>query len=202
MGFAFVLALLSFLASLYYFGVFIALHFLPTGYSPVHNAVSDYARSKYAEFYRWGLWSSSAGVLLLALGLAVGVGAPPLVARGIVYLVLVVVSRIALSLFPTDIEGQKLTRTGRLHYLFAVLTFAFTYAAMSVLTPTLVTIHPWTAVRDVLVWLVDIAEAALVLVVVTLLPALRRYFGLCERLFLVSTNVWILLVALLLMEHS
>lgn len=36
-----VLALISVVGSLVYVGVVLALHFLPTGYNLVHNAVSD-----------------------------------------------------------------------------------------------------------------------------------------------------------------
>jgi Protein of unknown function (DUF998) len=119
------------------------LHFLPTGYSPVHNAVSDYGAGSYSSLFRISLWSGSIAVLVLTVGLALGVGSPPLVNRDLVFLGLVAVAWIGESLFPTTVEGERLTRTGALHYLFAILTFGFTYAAISGLTPVLVKLHPW-----------------------------------------------------------
>ena len=82
-------------------------------------------------------------MLALTVGLALGVGSPPLVNRDLVFLGLVAVAWIGESLFPTTVEGERLTRTGALHYLFAILIFGFTYAAISGLTPVLVKLHPW-----------------------------------------------------------
>jgi hypothetical protein len=52
------------------------LHFLPTGYNPIRHAVSDYAVGRYGPLFRIGLWSSSIGMLTLAVGLALAVGFP------------------------------------------------------------------------------------------------------------------------------
>ncbi len=169
------------------------MHFLPTGYSPVHNAVSDYGAGSYSSLFRISLWSGSIAVLALAVGLALGVGSPPLVNWDLVFLGLVAVARIGESLFPTTVEGERLTRTGALHYLFAILTFGFTYAAISGLTPVLVKLHPWHSERPA-DCLAGAVLVGLVLVVATLLPRLRRVFGLCERFFLAVTYVWLVLV--------
>lgn len=144
---ALVLALISVAGSLVYAGVVLALHFLPTGYDLVHNAVSDYGVGQYAPLFRVSLWAGSIAVLALAIGLTLEPGAPPLLTRGLVFLGLVSAARIGESLFPTTVEGEKLTRTGAMHYLFAILTFGFTYAAISDLTPDLVKLYPWHAHR-------------------------------------------------------
>jgi hypothetical protein len=73
--------------------------------------------------------------------------------RGVVFLGLVSVCRIGESLFPTTVEGERLTRTGVMHYLFAILTFGFTYAAISDLTPDLVKLYPWHSHKGALDWL-------------------------------------------------
>jgi hypothetical protein len=39
------------------------------------------------------------------------------------------------------------------------------------------------------------AHTGLILVVATLLPRLRRVFGLCERFFLIVTYAWLVVVA-------
>jgi hypothetical protein len=136
---------------------------------------------------------------LLTLALAIGVGAPPLGSRDLIFLGLVAVTRIAMSLFPTDIEGQRLTRTGILHYVFAIFTFAFVSIAISNFSPILQTLHPWQQVQELLRWLDARVLPALILVVVTMLRPLRRVFGLFERLFLLTTNIWFILVSLFLL---
>ena len=84
-----VLALISVVGSLVYVGVVLALHFLPTGYDLVHNAVSDYGVGQYAPLFRVSLWAGSIAVLALAIGLTLEPGAPPLLTRGLVFLGLV-----------------------------------------------------------------------------------------------------------------
>jgi hypothetical protein len=192
------LALISLAGSLVYVGVVVVLHFLPTGYDLVHNAVSDYGVGQYAPLFRVSLWAGSAAVLALAIGLTLDPGAPPLLTRGLVFLGLVSACRIGESLFPTTVEGQKLTRTGAMHYLFAILTFGFTYAAVSDLTPDLVKLYPWHAHKGLLDWLSGAILVGLILVIATLLPRLRHVFGLCERYFLAVTYIWLAAVAWLL----
>ena len=190
-----VLALISVAGSLVYVGVVLALHFLPTGYDLVHNAVSDYGVGQYAPLFRVSLWAGSIAVLALAIGLTLEPGAPPLLTRGLVFLGLVSACRIGESLFPTTVEGEKLTRTGAMHYLFAILTFGFTYAAISDLTPDLVKLYPWHSNTGALDWLSGAILVGLILVLATLLPRLRHVFGLPERFFLGVTYIWLVVVA-------
>jgi Protein of unknown function (DUF998) len=191
-------AVISALGGVIYVGVVAALHVLPTGYT-IRNAVSDYGVGDHAPLFRVGLWSGALAVLALLIGLALGVGSPPLVSRDLAFLGLAAFSRIGESMFPTTVEGERLTRTGALHYFFAILTFGFTYAAISGLTPDLVNLHPWHSARGVLSWLSGATLVGLILVVVTLLPRFRqRLFGVCERFFLIVTYLWLVIVAILL----
>jgi hypothetical protein len=50
------------------------------------------------------------------------------------------------ALFPTNLEGQRISRTGLLHYAFAVGAFTLTYLAISGMTPALRDLDPsgWT----------------------------------------------------------
>ncbi|KIF77877.1 hypothetical protein QR77_36725 [Streptomyces sp. 150FB] len=191
-------AILGLVGTVGYLVVFGALHIVPSGYHPIHNAVSDYGIGRYAMLFRTGLWLSSAGVLLLAVALALKPGVPPLSNGDLVYLFLVPPLRVAMSLFPTDLEGRPLTRKGALHYLFAVASFAFTYAAISGMTSPLEDVSPWGSAHGLLSVLRWIVLISLILLVVTLMPRLRRVFGLFERLFLVSTNAWFVTVGVCL----
>lgn len=123
-------ALISLAGTLVYVAVVVVLHFLPTGSDLVHNAVSDYGVGRYAPLFRVSLWAGSIAVLALAISLGLGVASPPLVIRDLVFPGLVAAVRIGESLFPTTVEGEKLTRTGATHYLFAILAFAFTYVSI------------------------------------------------------------------------
>jgi hypothetical protein len=48
---ALIFATLSLLANLFYVGIFIMLNFSATEYSPVYNAVSDYAVGKHSSIF-------------------------------------------------------------------------------------------------------------------------------------------------------
>ncbi|GAA1607338.1 DUF998 domain-containing protein [Kribbella hippodromi] len=184
-----------------YLGLFVALHLLPTGYHPVRHAVSDYGVGRYAGLFRWALVASSLGILALAAGLAVEPGTPTVTVLQLVFLFLIPVTRVGMLKYPTDLEGQRLTTSGRLHYVFAVAAFAFTYSAVAGITPELRTLGAWASVGDFLGVLRIVALVSLVLLVIALVPRLRRVFGLFERGFLLSTNLWFLTVAICLVRQ-
>jgi hypothetical membrane protein len=106
------LAVVSLAGILSYLAIFAALHIVPSGYDPVRHAVSDYAVGRYGYLFRIGLWVSSVGVLALAFALITGVHSPPLAAKDLVFLMLIPVARVGMTVFPTDLEGKPLSRTG------------------------------------------------------------------------------------------
>ena len=189
------LAMVSLLATLAGLAIFVFLHILPTGYDPISQAASDYAVGRFGYLSRSYLRFISIGILALALCLAVEVK-PPLPVMVLAYLGLVALGYIAASLFPTDLEGERLTRTGAIHYALAFLNFTFITLAIENLTPTLVTLRPWQPAALPLTWLAWAAVPAVMLVLITLLKPLRRVFGLFERLFLLTAYLWLALVAL------
>lgn len=147
------------------------------------------------------LYVSCVGVLALAFALIRGVGSPPLPTRDLAYLLLVPLARIGMTLFPTSLEGQRISRTGLLHYACAVAAFTLTYLAISGMTPGLRALVPGEWAQAPLGWTEWIVGPALALVVVTMLRPLRRLFGLFERIFLLTTNVWFALAAGLLLSR-
>jgi Protein of unknown function (DUF998) len=193
---------ISLLGSLTYVGVILTLHVLPTGYSPVHDAVSDYGVGRYASLFRVGPWSGSISGLALTAGLAVGAGSPAAGRPGSGVLGTGNCQPHGESLFTTTLEGRRLSRSGPLRYVFAILTFGFTYAAISGLTAGLTRLHPWVEAAGLLRWLAGATLVGLILVVATLLPRLRNLFGLCERFFLLVTYGWLVLVAPLLIVRA
>lgn len=188
-------ALISLTATLSYAAIIVSLHLLPTGYNPLRQAVSDYAVGPYGHVFRDGLYLSSAGVLALAVALTRAVGSPPLAAKDLVYLLMIPLSRVAMALFPTNLEGTPLTATARVHYASAIAAFTFTYLVISEMTPVLLDLDPPSWLGGPLHWASFTLAPSLALVVITMVGPLRRAFGSAERLFLVTTNAWFLLVA-------
>ena len=181
-------------AALLYFvqlALFLALN-IRGSYSLVGHAVSDYGVGPSRPLFTiYGLIGIIAAI---ALGAAVLMdGRFP--ARGGVYLLAVAALRLGVLAFPTDLEGRRLTGTGKLHYLFAIASFALAYMAIDVLNPVaLPVVANW--VSPILAGLYWIVAASLAGVVICLIPALRRIFGLVERIFLVSVLLWSAVFAL------
>ncbi|MFD1881141.1 hypothetical protein [Paracoccus pacificus] len=108
------------------------------------------------------------------------------------------VLRIGIVAFRTGDGSETRAAESRLHLVFAVLTFALAYRAVSAGTPAARAIFGANA-GSLLAALDWVATAALFGVVACLLIApLRRWFGLAERAFLFSTLLWFALVALCL----
>jgi len=196
-----VLATASLTATLAYLAILAALHVLPTGYSPVRHAVSDYAVGRYGPLFNVALYISSVSVLTLAFALIRELGSPPLTVRDLVLLLMIPLTRIGMTLFPTSLEGRRITRTGLIHYGFAIAAFTLTYLAISGMTPALQALTTGQWVHTPLGWAAWIMSPALVLVVITMMRPLRRIFGLFERIFLVTTNIWFALAAILLIDR-
>jgi hypothetical protein len=199
---SFPLALIGLGATLAYLAVFVVLHILDIDYDPIRNAVSDYGVGRYGFLFRAGLFASSVGVLALAVAVGRSVGTPPVDARYLGYLLLIPIARLGMSIFPTTVEGRHLTRTARAHYVCAIAAFALTYLVISDLTPVLRHLGPDTWTSGPLRLCAAAVGPELIAVVLTMIGPLRRVFGLVERVFLLTTNVWFVLLALLLIGRS
>jgi hypothetical protein len=169
------------------------VNLLPTGHRPMVDAVSDYGASPYRFFYRVTVISLGVGALLLLIALAHGTGVSE---GGLIWLGVYGVTRIAIAFFPTDLEGETVTTTGRIHLLLAAAAFtAIAFAAVD-LTPALRDEPGWGATRllDVLHWAVVVTAIGTGVTRVVL--PLRRVFGLVERLLYAATIAFLLTVAI------
>jgi hypothetical protein len=198
MNTAFIFSLVSFLLYLGESGVLLWLHIKPTGYNPIRHAISDYGVGKTHRLFSIYLWLASLGGVALAVALMVGFKTPAVPERAVIFLLLLAGFRIYVSLFPTDLEGQTLTKTGILHYIFAILTIGFTYSIIAQLTPFFQTRPDWQAVSKILTILLNIATPSLIAIVITMWKPLRNIFGLFERLFVITTTLWFLIVSMFL----
>jgi hypothetical protein len=170
------------------------VNFLPTGHRPMVDAVSDYGASPYRAFYRATVISLGLGALLLLVALAHGTDVPN---GGLMWLGVYGVTRIAIAFFPTDLEGETVTTTGRVHLLLAALAFtAIAFAAVD-LTSGLRQEPGWDDVSgllDGLRWAV-VVTAIGTGVTRVVAPLRRTVFGLVERLLYLATIAFLLTVA-------
>jgi hypothetical protein len=185
-------------ATLYGLDILILLSFqwLARDYGLFTHAVSDYGVGRTARAFRFYMLAGSLAAPLLALQfwLAANPAYPP----GIpVYLLLVMVSRMALGLFPNDLRGTPRTRSGHIHHLATLVGFTCAYMTTAEATPLLAaTVDGWLS--DALLWSKHLISLGFIAVIATISAPLRRYFGLAERLYLYATALWFLTASLTL----
>jgi Protein of unknown function (DUF998) len=175
------------------------LHALPTGLSPIRDAVSQYGITPYRLGYR----VQTIGYAVAGAALAVGLASLPHPPRLVIALCLLfAVTRAVISWFPMDAPGTAPTQTGRRHGLLAMLTFLSVAIAAARL--------PRTSDNDQLGSLISTGSGVLAVLMalslVTMLVSRRshlagRYFGAVERAFYLLTSTWILLVAAALIRR-
>lgn len=191
-AFALVAAALSVLRLI----LFVALHVMRSDYNIVEHAVSDYAVGRTSKVSAYMTWYTAGVWLTLLLALLVGPAPQPSTST-IAQLVALVVIFVVLPFLPTDLEGQRRTATGTLHYVAAIAWFALSYSLTGNFSRMLADAGTATIALTALRW---IALVSLVALCIGLIPALRkRLFGIAERIFLLAITVFYLLAAVLLM---
>ena len=173
------------ISALVFLGLIILLHFLPNKYNPIKNTVSDYAITPSSKRHGFGVAMSLAGALS-SFSLAIAITAIFKTASIIVlFLILSSVFRFLLIFFPTDITGQPSTKKGKIHLLFAMIAFAgIAFAAGN--------FH--ITIADQIISQAVIFSAVLLLF--GFLPKIKKIFGLLERIFLLSSIVWLVVIGL------
>jgi hypothetical protein len=175
----------------------VGLHILPTGLSPVCNAVSQYGITRYRNGYRVQTLAYAVAGIGAALGLANLPGSITLV---VVLCIVFAAARAAIGWFPMDAPGSERTTTGRRHTALAIIAFAAAGIAPGSLARLLRHdgIHPAVAsASDALAFLMLIAFVSMT---VSRKPQ-GGFFGLAERGFYVSMTAWFAIVAVMLF-HS
>ncbi len=178
-------------------GALVALHVLPTGYSPVRDAVSDYGVGRY----RIGFWVQvlAGGVASMALAIALAQSSPAKPILAVAMLLLCAAARFLLPAFPTDQRrGRFQTVKGTTHMVLAVTVFAAIAVAASSLGSTLGNEPAWHGVNGLvdgwLPWVITGTAIATALAIRA--PRLKRIFGLIERSFYLSSIAWFLIVSI------
>ncbi len=178
-------------------GALIALHVLPTGYSPVSDAVSDYGVGRYRSVFWLQAVAGGVAGITLAIGLAqLSPFAPTLV---VVMLILSSVARFFIPFFATDQNGSRFqTVPGTIHMLLAVVSFGGIAVAAGALWSTLMHYAAWFGVKSALNILNWVILGSLIGLVLGIRPGLRLHLivGLFERLFYLSSLTWFFIVAI------
>jgi hypothetical protein len=181
-----VLALVMFIASLI---LFIIIHIKNKEYSIIKNAVSDYAVGSTNKLFRIYLWAGNLGYIFLFFTVLVN---PVLRLDNvfIILLALIIIFRILLGFFKTNIEGQKLTTKGIIHYLLAIGNFGFNYTFIvkyDIKSKMINLLQNYQSLMQIY----EIAlTIALVGVVVTMFKPLRLLFGIIERIYILGIGIW------------
>lgn len=174
------------------------LHLQPTGLSPVRNAVSQYGITSFRGGYR------VATIAFAVAGLALAAGIDTATRGGgkdgvVVLLVVLALSRGAISWFPMDAPGSEPSQTGRAHGLLALVAFVSAGLAAFRLAGVLSKTGHWHSLARVstaLGWAMAICLVGLALS--RSFPALRARFGLIERVFYLSAIAWFVVFSLAL----
>ena len=175
-------------------GLLAALHVVPSDYSPVRHAVSDYAVGRTRRLSTAMTWAGAAAWTGLAGTVAIALPDWEQRTSTTTWLLVLAALFVALPHLPTDLEGAPRTRAGTLHYVAAVAWFTISYS----LTGTFADVFVDTALSGALQALHLLAAVSLACLVLALLvPYLRaRAFGISERVFLATIVVSYLLVTI------
>lgn len=191
-----VLAALALVFGLARLVVFISLHVVKSEYGIVEHAVSDYAVGSTRRLSSIMTWLTVPFWALLAAAVATGLSSWSDATWVTIALAALALIFLVLPFAPTNLEGQKLTRIGRLHYLFAIAWFALSYACMGnfVRLFTAEAVQPLAGILNALSWiaLVALVISVIVLIITKLRP---KVFGISERVFILAVNLFYIGVA-------
>lgn len=166
------------------------LHTVPSGLSPVRNAVSQYGISEYRMGYRVAtITFATSGV---ALAVALNDATRDRDSATFRLLIVFAVARAVISWFPMDQPGTSpRTRTGIAHGLLAIAAFASACAAAFKLAHVLrdqARLHSLAPASTTLGVLMLISLLGMLLA--RSVPEIGKRFGLIERGFYAAAIIW------------
>ncbi len=171
------------------------LHVATRAYDVVRHGVSAYGVGDHAPWYRAQVVMTGTSALLLVAAL---VRHTPASAASLTFLGAYAVSRVAIARYPTDLEGEPVTRTGAIHALLAAVSFASLAAAAPLVALSITAAEVGGHDPTLLAFSVAVTAAALATFSAGLLPAVRPVFGLVERAFYATSLVWLAAIGLAL----
>ncbi len=179
-------------------GSLVALHILPTGLSPIADAVSAYGISRYRGLYRAQTIATAVAAAALAIALPSALASDATAA--IVCLIVLAVVRAVIGWVPMDAFGSPRTRAGRMHNLLAFAAFAAASVGGFMLGIAFSGDPRFAALAGAssgLGWAMSAASALALLS--ALIAPLRLIFGFAERLIYLAMLGWLAFAAIALL---
>jgi hypothetical membrane protein len=157
------------------------------------HPVSDYGIGPKARLFTVYMVLGSAAPLVLAVQFWQA-GYPAGIALS---LMVVMLGRIAIGVFPNDPKGAPRTLAGHIHHGATLVAFVAAFMVIAEATPILAgSAGPLHAITILV--LKHAISLGFIAVVLTISPPFRQWFGLAERLFLYAAGTWCLIAALTL----
>jgi hypothetical protein len=176
-----------------YLILFVLIHLKNKEYSFTKHALSDYDIGSTHGLFQIYNFFGSFGALLLAG--AFFFSTEPFHKTIPLFLISMIICRAGVSIFKTNIEGEKITFTAILHYLFAIGSFALAYIIIDKVN-TLVLKQELSHGIDLIIKSYNYALTAILIgVCITMFKPLRRFFAVIERLYILLVGLWFLVIS-------
>ncbi|HEV2744116.1 MAG TPA: DUF998 domain-containing protein [Rubrobacter sp.] len=187
------LSLLAIVGMVYYLSSVAVAHLLRPDIDPVSRPVSDYAVGPFGPFVGAAIFALGVGSLALALGLRLGIAPPGRSRAGLLLLAFYGVGQLGVAIFPIDAESVQ-TATGLLHNIAGNISFFCFPPAAILLSVGMGKNERWRYLKRpaLALALIVLVEAILVMVSANVVGG----FGIAQRLFLLTTVLWMLLAAI------
>lgn len=167
--------------------------------NPISEAVSDYGVGELRWFYRLtALWLGLAGLLT---GAMLGDAMYPKPTVVILLLILFAATRWAITIFPTDLEGEEATSIGRSHIVLAVVAFG-SISLAAVIFPTLLGDDRFWDEEAGLMTTIGWAMMGLAVASGVTRRFLPQVFGLVERLLYLAMFAWLGAISVILLAAA
>jgi hypothetical membrane protein len=164
------------------------LHLLRRDYSVRSHMISDYGVGPYGWVMSTCFIAVSCGLLMLLLGLFRSGPSSGAARIGTLLLGIAVIGLVVSAIFPTDLPGTPLTRSGEIHNMSFLANVGSIILATLLLSLSFGSDSRWRTYRPTALLLVSLILIAFVLQFLTLHRGMR--YGYTNRLFLITLLGW------------
>ena len=171
--------------------IFFMLHIKNKELNFIEHALSGYALKSTSKLFIIYLVIMNIGNLLLTLSifLSAKIQFPIFITF---FFICMIISRIGLGLFKTNMENEKLTFISILHYIFPIANFALMYTIIINVDEIIIQYGQLVKIKmlfDIYWYAITIS---LIGVCITMYKFLRMFFGIVERIYIILTNIWLI----------
>lgn len=173
--------------------VLLLMHVLRPDYTPVDHMISDYAVGRYGWVMTTAWLAMSCGCLMLMLGLLRN-GPRSVIARiGTLLLGVASIGLLVTAIFPTDLEGAPLTRSGDIHNMSFLVNVGSIFLATVFLALGVRSDSRWASYQRTAIALTLLVVLAFIFQFLTLHRGMP--YGIANRFFITVLFAWFLATA-------